>query len=211
MSSISRRRAALGAIAAVALLAAACGGSSKSSTTSGSGTTTTGIGKKPPREKCGSSGCAVVRTFHSLPPPTVFYGASCSGIHGSWFVNAVEGGGNDALRPSYHLQWSFAGSATSARPSALTIRVPPTKSTTVTMALSNGTMKLKGVRKPNATVTATGTLTVKLSGPASSPSLTFTETRLSGAEHQLGLVSPFNAGGHPLVVPIQHVKSLAGC
>jgi len=210
MCLISRRRAAAGAIAAVALLAAACG-SSKSRTTPGSGTTGASIATKPPRQKCGSSGCAVVRTVRSLPPTTVFYGASCSGIHGSWFFNTVAGGGRETLRPSYHLQWSFAGSSTSARPSALTIDVPPTKSTAVTMTLSNGTMKLKGVRKPNTAVTATGTLTVKLSGSASSPSLTFTETGLSGAQHQLGLVSPFSAGGHPLVVPIQHVKSLAGC
>jgi hypothetical protein len=67
------------------------------------------------------------------------------------------------------------------------------------------------VRKPNATVTATGTLIVELSGSASSPSLTFIETGLSGAENQLGLVSPFSVGGHPLVLPIQHVKTLAGC
>jgi hypothetical protein len=209
MSLIARRRAALGAIGAVALLAAGCG-SSKSRTTSAGGTTAS-TAKKPPRQKCGSSGCAVASTVRSLPPPTVFYGASCSGIHGSWFFNAVEGGGNAALRPSYHLQWSFAGSATSARPSALTIDVPATKSATVTMSLSNGTITLKGARKPSTTVSATGTLVVKLSGSASSPSLTFVETGLSGAEHQLGLVSPFSAGGHPLVVPVQHVNKLAGC
>jgi hypothetical protein len=210
MSCISRRRASLGAIAAVALFAAACGGSSKGTTTSGTTTRTVGD-KKPPTEKCGSSGCAVVRTSRSLPPPTVFYGASCSGIHGSWFFNAVEGGGPDTLRPSYHLRWSFAGSSTSAGPSALTIDVPQTKSTMVAITLSNGAMKLTGVRKPNPPVTATGSLTVKISGPASSPSLTFNESGLSGAEQHLGLVSPFDAGGHPLVIPIQHVKTLAGC
>jgi hypothetical protein len=37
------------------------------------------------------------------------------------------------------------------------------------------------------------------------------ETGLSTAEQKLGLVSPFNAGGHPLVVPIQHARTLAGC
>jgi hypothetical protein len=70
---------------------------------------------------------------------------------------------------------------------------------------------VRAVRKPKATVTATGTLKVKLSGSASSPTLTFTESGLSAAERQLGLVSPFDHGGRPLVVPIQHVKSLPGC
>lgn len=147
----------------------------------------------------------------SLPPLAIFYGASCSGVHGSWFFNAVEGGGSNTVRPSYALQWSFAAGATSASPSARTINVPRTSTTTVTMSLANGTMKLSGTRKPNTKVNATGTLTVKLSGTASSPSLTFIEKGLSAAEHQLGLVSPFDVGGRPLVVPIKHVTTLAAC
>lgn len=210
MSSISWRGAALGAITAIALLIAACGGSSKSSTTAGAGTTTS-HGKTKPPQKCGPSGCAVIKTVRSLPATTVFFGASCSGIHGAWFFNAVEGGASDTLRPSYHLRWSFPAGSTVARPSAVSIDVPSTKSTTLTMTLSNGVLKLSGVRKPNALVTATGTLTVKLSGSASAPSLTLIETGLSTAEQKLGLVSPFNAGGHPLVVPIQHARTLAGC
>jgi hypothetical protein len=67
------------------------------------------------------------------------------------------------------------------------------------------------VKKSGAAVKATGTLVVRLSGSRSSHSLTFTETGLSGAEHSLGLVSPFDVGGHPLVVHIKHVKSLPGC
>jgi hypothetical protein len=72
-------------------------------------------------------------------------------------------------------------------------------------------MTLKGTKHGKATVTAAGTLIVRLSGPAASPSLTFIERGLSRAERRLGLVSPFNAGGHALVVPIQRVRSLAGC
>jgi hypothetical protein len=72
-------------------------------------------------------------------------------------------------------------------------------------------MKLSGMRKPDRSVTATGTLVVELTGSASSPTLTFTESGLSAAEQSLGLTSPFNIGGHPLVMPIQHVNSLAGC
>jgi hypothetical protein len=67
------------------------------------------------------------------------------------------------------------------------------------------------VRKPNTTVSATGSLIVRLSGSVASPSLTFIERGLLPAEHRLGLESPFNAGGHPLVVPIQHVKTLPAC
>lgn len=153
----------------------------------------------------------MVRTSVSLPAATLLYGASCSGLHGSWFFNAIEGGGSDALRPSYALQWSFAGGSTSAKPTARTINIPSTDSTTVTLSLVNGKMKLGGTKKPNVNVTATGTLIVELTGSSSSPSLTFTESGLSNAEQSLGLSSPFDAGGHPLVVPIQHVSSLPGC
>ena len=153
----------------------------------------------------------MVRTSRILPPLTVLYGASCSGVHGSWFFNATEGGASDALRPAYALAWSFAGGATSARPSARGISVPRTKTTTVTLTLTNGTMKLSGVRKPNRTVSATGSLVVRLSGSVSSPSLTFIERGLRPAENKLGLVSPFDVGGRPLVVPIQHISRLAAC
>lgn len=167
--------------------------------------------KTRPKENCGSSGCAMVRTSRSLPAITVLYGASCSGVHGDWFFNATEGGSSDALRPSYALLWSFKGGATSARPSARAISVPHTKTTKVSLTLSNGTLKLSGVRAPNTTVSATGSLIVRLSGSAASPSLTFIERGLAPAEHKLRLVSPFNAGGHPLVVPIQHVNTLPAC
>jgi hypothetical protein len=163
------------------------------------------------KTNCGSSGCAMVRTSRSLPAITVLYGASCSGIHGDWFFNAVEGGSSDTLRPSYALLWSFKGGATAARPSARAINVPHTKTTKVTLTLSNGKIRLSGVRKPNKTVSASGSLIVRLSGSAASPSLTFIERGLRPAEHRLGLVSPFNAGGHHLVVPIHHVKTLAAC
>ena len=159
---------------------------------------------------CGSSGCAMVRTVRTVPQTTVLYGASCSGVHGDWFFNAVEGGANDALRPSYALLWSFKGGATSARPSARGISVPNTKTTKVSLTLSNGTLRLSGVRA-NTSIRAAGSLIVRLSGSVASPSLTFIERGLVPAEHKLGLVSPFNVNGHPLVVPIQHVKRLPAC
>jgi hypothetical protein len=153
----------------------------------------------------------MVRTSRSLPPLTLFYGASCAGVYGSWFFNAVEGGAGDTLRPSYALQWSFAGGSKSAKPTARVIHVPATSKAKVTLSLSNGLMKLSGVQQSNVKVNATGSLIVRLSGSASSPSLTFVERGLLGAEHKLGLASPFDAGGRPLVVPVQHVKSLPGC
>jgi len=177
---------------------------------SASPTGTSGASKAKPQANCESSGCAMVRMSRSLPPVAIFYGASCSGVHGSWFFNTVEGGATDALRPSYSLSWSFAGSATSAKPNARII-VPPTQKARVRLTLKNGTMSLRGVRKPHAKVHATGSLTVRLGGSASSPSLIFVERGLLQAEHKLGLVSPFNAGGRRLVVPVQHVKSLHGC
>lgn len=77
---------------------------------------------------CTSSGCAVTRSSVSLPQSTVLYGASCSGVHGSWFFNAIEGGGSNQLRPNYRLQWSFADGVISARPmglSASLVRIRP--------------------------------------------------------------------------------------
>lgn len=207
---------ALAATVVVAVPLAIAGCTSASTTSSAPGHPTDSPRTKPPHQvrlktNCGSSGCAVVQLSRSLPPTTIFYGASCSGIHGDWFFNAVEGGGTTALRPSYALVWSFAGGATSAKLNARSITVPATTTTTVTITLSDGTIKIHGLRKPNVTETATGSLVVKLTGSTSSPSLTFTETGLSAAEKKLGLVSPFDVGGQPLVVPIKHVKSLVGC
>jgi hypothetical protein len=151
----------------------------------------------------------MVRTARSAPQFTVFYGASCSGIHGSWFFNAVEGGGGSTPRLMFSLTWSFAGGTTVAKPSAR-IHVLPTKTTTVRLTLSDGTMKLSGTNA-GTRVSATGSLIVKVSGTLSAPSLTFIEKGLRTAEHRLGLVSPFDVGGHSLVVPVHHVTSLSGC
>jgi hypothetical protein len=203
---------ALAVAAAVGVPLTVTGCSSGSSSSAPPKPSATHAGHKTkPKENCGSSGCAMVRTSRSLPPVTILYGASCTGVHGDWFFNAVEGGASDTLRPSYALLWSFRGGATTARPSARAINVPHTKTTQVSLTLSNGKLKLSGVRKPNTTVTATGSLLVRLSGSVASPSLTFIERGLLPAERKLGLVSPFNAGGHPLVVPIQHVRTLPAC
>ncbi len=206
---LEARVLALAAAAALAAVLAVTGCTPTHPTSPHSGNASAAP-KVKPEANCTSSGCAVTRTTLSLPQSAVLYGASCSGIHGSWFFNAIEGGGSSQLRPNYRLQWSFRQGSTTARPNGL-ISVPHTKTTRVTLTLRKGKLTLHGVRKPDSPVTATGTLIVKLSGLASSRNLTFTEKGLSGAEHRLGLVSPFDAGGHPLVVQVKHVKSLTGC
>jgi len=159
---------------------------------------------------CSPSGCAVVNLSRTLPPFTVFYGASCSAVSGAWFFNVVEGGGNDQLRPSYALSWSFTPGSKVARPSGRIV-IPPTNSTQVTITLDQGVLTLTGTRKPNAQIAATGSLVVELSGPTNSPVLKFTETGLRDAESALSLVSPFDVDGSPLTVPIKTVKTMVGC
>jgi hypothetical protein len=152
----------------------------------------------------------MVSLSRTLPPFTVFYGASCSGLHGSWFFNAVEGGGNDALRPSYALRWTFPTSSGVANPDGHVV-ISSTDTTQITLTITGGEVKLQGTRKPNVKVSDAGTLTVALAGSSTAPDLKFTETGLTRAESQLGLVSPFNVGGQPLTVPIKLVKTMAGC
>src|SRR5260370_10567023 len=158
----------------------------------------------------GSSGCAVVSRVRTVPQIAGLYGASCSGVYGSWFFNAVEAGAGDQLSPSYSVKWSFTPGSVVAKPSGRIV-IPPTTSTQVTLTLVDGTLNLNGTRKPNTRVTATGTLVVELSGTATAPELKFTETGLTKAESSLGLVSAFNVGGSPLTVPIKIVKTMSGC
>ncbi len=159
---------------------------------------------------CGPSGCAVVSLSRALPPTTVLYGASCSGINGPWFFNAVEGGGNDELRPSYSLTWSFESSSTVAKPSGH-VAVAPTSSAQVAVTVKDGAIGLTGTKKPNVKVAAAGTLVVEISGSKNAPVLKFTETGLLKEENALGLVSPFDVGGNPLIVPVATVKTMTGC
>jgi hypothetical protein len=159
---------------------------------------------------CSPSGCSVVSLSRTLPPFTGFYGASCSSVNGNWFFNAVEGGGNDQLRPAYSLSWSFTPGSKVAKPNGRIV-IAPTSITQVTLTLEQGTLSLTGTRKPNVQVAATGTLVVELSGPTAAPILKFTETGLAQSESALGLVSPFDVDGQPLTVPVKTVKTMAGC
>jgi hypothetical protein len=192
------------ALVAVAALATGFGIAHSGHSSSGARVTRGGLAT------CSPSGCSVVSLSRTLPPFTVFYGASCSGAHGTWFFNAVEGGSNDQLRPSYSLKWSFTPGSSTARPSGR-IAVQPTDSTQVALTLNQGTLALTGTRKPNVHVAATGTLVVEVSGTAAASILKFTETGLQDAESTLGLVSPFDVAGQPLTVPITTVKTMSGC
>jgi hypothetical protein len=159
---------------------------------------------------CSAAGCAVVSLSRTVKPVTVFYGASCSGVHGKWFFNAVEGGPNDELHPSYSLNWSFGSDSTVARPDGR-IDVTATSTTQVVLTLTNGRLSLTGSRQPKTHVVATGTLVVEVTGTATAPALKFTETGLVKAENALGLASPFTVNGQPLTVPIKTVQTLVGC
>lgn len=163
-----------------------------------------------PLPTCSPSGCAVVSLSTNVPRVTIFYGASCTGVYGSWFFNATEQGNTDQLHPSYALHWTFEPGSTIAKPSGLVV-IPPTDSTQATLTLNQGTLSLTGTRKPNLKVAAAGTLVVQLSGSTTAPSLTFTETGLEKAESSLGLLSPFDVNGSPLAVPVKTVKTMVGC
>src|SRR5260370_30161513 len=63
---------------------------------------------KTPPAGCGPLGCsATVNVVHRSPRVTVFFGRSCPGLHGSWFLNAVEGGGSSVVRVEYYLKWTL--------------------------------------------------------------------------------------------------------
>ena len=152
----------------------------------------------------------MVRTARTLTHYTVLYGGSCSGARGSWFFNAVEGGGNNELRPSYALHWAFGQSSTFAKPSGrIAVDAPPPVQITITVI--DGVVRIDGIGSSGAHVVATGTLSVELDGSSPAQSLRFTETGLRDAESQLQLPSPFDFDGRPLVVPVRTVPTLSGC
>lgn len=162
----------------------------------------------PPEPTCGTGGCATVSSVQQVGQVTILTGASCQGVRGSWFFHAIEQGAPAQLRPNYSLRFAFSA-ATTAAPNG-EISIPPTTDTTLTMTLKDGAIQLSGTHagKP---VSASGTLSVALTGTPAAPSLTFTESGLTAAETSVGLSSPFTVGGAPLVLPIKTVTTLTGC
>jgi hypothetical protein len=122
----------------------------------------------------------------------------------------METGTKDQLRPNYNLTWTFSGSSTTANPSGV-IAIPATKSVQASLTLSQGTMTLTGTSSTGSRIHAVGTLVVRITGTSAAPTLEFTETGLRSAERALGLVSPFDANGAPLTLPMKTVKIMVGC
>jgi hypothetical protein len=166
------------------------------------------------KPSCTSSGCGLVSQSLSQVQPAGFYGASCSGAYGDWFLKVMQEGSSDQLRADYNLHWT-SSSGSSARPSGSATVLPTTGAKTasnVTITIANGQMTLQGTQEPSKTpIKATGTLTVNIVNQQSFPTIEITETGLSGAESALGLNSPFNYKGQPAHLLIRKVQVLVGC
>ena len=91
------------------------------------------------------------------------------------------------------------------------VSIAATSTTNVSLTIANGALHLTGTQQPSTHVDATGTLEVRLAGPAAAPTLVFTEAGLSHAEQAVGLVSPFEVNGGSLTVPVTPVKNLPAC
>jgi hypothetical protein len=165
------------------------------------------------KPSCTSSGCGLVSQSLSQVQPVGFYGASCSGAYGDWFLKVMQEGASDQLKADYNLHWtSTSGSV--ARPSGSVTVQPVTGASSasdVTITIDNGKVTLQGTQEPSKTpIKATGTLTINILNQ-SAPTLEITESGLTEAERALGLNSPFNFNGQPLHLSIRKVQVLVGC
>jgi hypothetical protein len=190
--------AALVVVAAIVIPLELAGNSGGSATASTSGA-----------NRCANSGCSVVDLTRRSPEFMGFYGESCTGDLGSWFLNVTEGGPNGVPHPAYALRWSFSKSKSNADPSG-TVAFSDSNAP-ITMTLNQGHLELKGTAANGSSVSGTGSLHVQLGGTSSSPTLTIQEGGLTAKEAALGITSPFDTGGHPAAVPIKHVNHLRGC
>ena len=164
----------------------------------------------PVSTRCSNSQCAVVNTVHTSPVLTQYFGQSCQGLHGGWYLNVSQGGGAQVLRPSYRLNWSFAGGASLARPSG-SVDFASTGGSHATGTLKDGVINITGTRSTGSSVSGQGNLTVELSGSTTAPTLIITETGLDSVEQKLGFQSPFVVNGGPVTIPIQVVPTAPGC
>jgi hypothetical protein len=159
---------------------------------------------------CGTTGCAIVSEVVTNPRVTVFYGASCAGPNGPWYLNVTQGGPNNTPRPSYKLQWAFRDPPSPAHPNGL-ISVSTPAGVKVKMTLANGVLRITGHHANGVNVNATGTLAVGLSQTATGQALVFTEGGIAAAEHALGITSPFGVNGQPTTIPLKIVNRFASC
>ncbi|MGH3371701.1 MAG: hypothetical protein ACRDPR_17045, partial [Nocardioidaceae bacterium] len=153
---------------------------------------------------------ALVSTVNNNPGVNVFYGTSCTGLRGSWFLNIVQGGGSDARHAAYYLRWSFSAADDVARPGGR-ITISGGAGEPPTATLEDGEITLAGTRSDGSPVSGTGQLEVRLTGTGDEPTLTISQTGLDEAIGALGLASPFSAGGRPLTVPVKLVDEVSGC
>jgi hypothetical protein len=170
--------------------------------------------KAAAKPNCVSSGCALVSQSLKQMQPVGFYGASCTGNYGDWYLKVMQEGKSDQLRAAYYLKWT-SDNGTSVHPSGSVIVRPATgaaHASHVTVTLDHGKMTLEGTEEPSKThVMATGTLTVSVLPKKGFPTLQFAETGLTKAESALGLNSPFDYKGQPLDLLIRQVQLLVGC
>jgi hypothetical protein len=191
----------------IALVLAGCGRSSSSS----GGTSSTKSAPKKTPQNCSSQGCASIE--HSVPSPhlTVFYGGSCTGLTGAWFLNVTQGGSSTNPVASYHLKWTFPAHTTHAMPSGTIGVTPAAQGHPITMTIENGVVTITGTAADGTAINAQGTLAVDLAGSSSAPTLTVTEQGLASAESALGLTSPFSTNGSPTVLPVSTTTKFSGC
>lgn len=205
---------ALGLVATVALASCSSNSGNSASTTSSSTATstssTTTTTTNPRLTSCVASGCGQVNTVRISPRTTTYYGASCTGAVGQWFLNVVVAGPKNAPRVSYRLQWSFASLATIAKPIGA-IFVNGVNGRQYKITLSDGVYRISGKTASGTAVSGQGSLTIALTGTQAAPTITFTEKGLANTESALGLVSPFAASGKPYSVPITTVKTFSQC
>jgi hypothetical protein len=220
-SSRSATRRTLLAIAAAGVIAAGivvplelmAGGSGSARTASPPTSRPAASGAtKPtlPQAACAKSGCAVVNQVVTRPEVAVFYGASCTGPDGSWYLNVTEGGPNGTPRPSYDLQWASLNAQSPAHPNG-SINVSTPAGERIAMTLANGVLRLTAHRPNAADINATGSLAIGITQTGRGPVLTFTETGLAAAEHALGMTSPFEANGQPTSVPVKLMPRFTTC
>lgn len=167
-----------------------------------------------PQHNCAPSGCGLVSQSLTLIQPTGFYGASCTGVYGSWFLKIMQEGEKGQLRADYDLKWEFSQSDPVARPSGtIVVRPKPAEGSAprLTLTLHEGELRLNGTDTSGKAVHGTGTLTVRASGTSKAPKLKFVETGLGSAEKAVGFNSPFDVDGKPLILLIRNVKVLVGC
>lgn len=153
---------------------------------------------------------AVVNTVKNNPGVNVFYGTSCTGLRGSWFLNVVQGGGGESRHAAYYLRWSFTAGEDVARPGGR-ITITGGAGEPPTAIVENGEVKLNGTGANGSPVAGTGQIEVRLIGTDDEPKLTITLSGLDEAVSALGLVSPFAAEGGPLTVPVELVDEVSGC